>query len=199
MEQIHNLVRKIIDKIFTSLYKLSFSKLGRQSTLCMPFSVNGAKYMSVGSNVYIKSNAWLLAVDQPELSTNREKLFIGSNTYIGRNAHIVALRNVHLSEDVLIGDNVYITDNYHGYEQGTIPYKNQPVKFKKEVHIGSGSWLGENVCVLSARVGKQCIIGANSVVTKDIPDYSMAVGVPAKVVKRFDLNKNEWISCLAHD
>lgn len=199
MEQIHNLLRKIIDKLFTRLYKLSFSTLGRKSTLCMPFCVNGAKYMNLGSNVYIKSNAWLLAVDLPEHNTNREKLFIGSNTYIGRNAHIVALQKVYISEDVLMGDNVYIADNYHGFDNGIVPYKNQQIKFKKEVFIGPGTWLGENVCVLSASVGKQCIIGANSVVTKDIPDYSMAVGVPARVVKRFDLETNEWIRCSNND
>lgn len=195
MEQIHNLFRKLIDKLFTAFYKVSFYKLGRKSTLCMPFYVNGAKFMTIGCNVYIKQNAWLLAINKPEVSSNREKLTIGSTTYIGRNAHIVALHSVHIGENVLMGDNVYIADNYHGFEAGTVPYKNQEVRFKKEVLIGQGSWLGENVCVMSASVGKQCIIGANSVVTTDIPDYSMAVGAPAKVIKQFDRSKNQWVSC----
>ena len=60
------------------------------------------------------------------------------------------------------------------------------------VEIGEGSWLGENVCVLGTHIGKHCVIGANSVVTKDIPDYSVAVGIPAKVIKRFDLESKSW-------
>ncbi|MBL6657919.1 MAG: acyltransferase [Flavobacteriales bacterium] len=191
MERIHNFLKKIYDKAFTELYRSSFKKMGRKSILCMPFSVNGAKYISIESEVYIKPNSWLLALDD-DASTN-EKLSIGSKTYIGRNVHIVAIKGVHISSDVLISDNVYLADNYHHFENGNKPYKDQGVGFKKEVLIGQGSWLGENVCVLSSHIGKQCIIGANSVVTKDIPDYSMAVGTPAKVIKKFDYTTNCWI------
>ena len=52
--------------------------------------------------------------------------------------------------------------------------------------------MGENVCIIGASVGKHCVIGANSVVTKDIPDYSIAVGTPAKIIKRYDFNKERW-------
>lgn len=159
----------------------------------MPFSINGAKFMTIGSNVYIKSNSWLLAIDNQE-NSNTDKLTIGAKTYIGRNVHIVALKGVHISKNVLISDNVYLADNYHNFENGNIPYKNQGVGFKKEVLVGEGSWLGENVCVISSQIGKQCIIGANSVVTKDIPDYSMAVGSPAKVIKKFDQTTNSWVA-----
>lgn len=193
MERTHNFFKKIYDKVFTLLYKSSFRKLGKKSTLCMPFSINGAKFMTIGSNVYIKSNSWLLAIENQE-NSNTDKLTIGAKTYIGRNVHIVALKGVHISKNVLISDNVYLADNYHNFENGNIPYKNQGVGFKKEVLVGEGSWLGENVCVISSQIGKQCIIGANSVVTKDIPDYSMAVGSPAKVIKKFDQTTNSWVA-----
>ena len=193
MERIHNFFKKIYDKVFTLLYKSSFRKLGEKSTLCMPISINGAKFMTIESGVYIKSNSWLLAIDNQE-NSNIDKLTIGAKTYIGRNAHIVALKGVHISKNVLISDNVYLADNYHHFENGNTPYKNQGVGFKKEVLVGEGSWLGENVCVISAQIGKQCIIGANSVVTKDIPDYSMAVGSPAKVIKKFDQTTNSWVA-----
>jgi len=62
------------------------------------------------------------------------------------------------------------------------------------VHIGEGTWLGTNVVIVgSISVGKQCVIGANSVVTKDIPDYSVAVGIPAKVIKRYDFEQQQWV------
>lgn len=60
------------------------------------------------------------------------------------------------------------------------------------MRIGEGSWLGENVCVIGASVGKHCTIGANAVVTKDIPDYSVAVGIPAKVIKQYNFKTQRW-------
>ena len=69
----------------------------------------------------------------------------------------------------------------------------QPIKQINTVIVGDGSWLGENVCVIGAKIGKNCVIGANSVVTKDIPDYCVAVGAPAKVIKRFDFVNQQWI------
>jgi acetyltransferase-like isoleucine patch superfamily enzyme len=59
--------------------------------------------------------------------------------------------------------------------------------------IGDGAWLGENVCVIGASVGKQSVVGANSVVMQDIPDYCVAVGTPAKIIKRYSFEKKEWL------
>jgi len=68
----------------------------------------------------------------------------------------------------------------------------QRVRFKREVKIGEGSWIGESACIIGARVGKNCVIGANAVVTSDIPDYSVAVGVPAVVIKQFNQQVKKW-------
>lgn len=68
----------------------------------------------------------------------------------------------------------------------------QPIKQLNHVRIGEGAWLGENVCIIGASVGKQSVIGANSVVSKDIPDYCVAVGAPAIIVKRYNFDKNQW-------
>ena len=60
------------------------------------------------------------------------------------------------------------------------------------MEIGEGTWLGEGVCVIGAKIGKGCVIGANAVVTKDIPDYSVAVGSPAKVIKKYNSDTKRW-------
>ena len=73
----------------------------------------------------------------------------------------------------------------HGYENTKIPVKHQPLKQLKEVTIGEGSWIGENVCIIGASVGKNSVVGANSVVTNDIPPFSVAVGSPARVIKEY--------------
>ena len=67
------------------------------------------------------------------------------------------------------------------------------MKQLNEVLIGEGSWIGENVCIIGAFVGKNSIVGANSVVTNNIPDYCVAVGAPARVIKRYDHKDNQWV------
>ena len=192
MELIHNTYRKIRDKIFTFLYSFSFNKLAYKATISMPFRVDGARYISIEKDVFIRPNAWLLSVKDQHCPSFQIKLSIGEKTYIGRKAHIVALKKISISNNVLIGDNVYISDNFHRFDRVDIPFKDQGVGFKSEVEIDEGTWIGENVCIISAKIGKNCIIGANSVVLNDLPDYCMAVGSPAKIIKTFDSRTNTW-------
>ena len=114
------------------------------------------------------------------------------STTIGHYAHIIAMHSMTIEQNVLIADKVFISDCTHSYEDINKPVIRQEVKELSPVVIGEGSWIGENVCICGASVGKHCVIGANSVVTSDIPDYSVAVGSPARVVKKYDLNSNEW-------
>ena len=117
---------------------------------------------------------------------------IQSGTTIGHFAHIIALHSMTIEKNVLIGDKVFISDCTHSYEDINKPVLKQDVKEISPVVIGEGSWIGENVCICGASVGKHCVIGANSVVTSDVPDYCVAVGSPARVVKKFDFTSNEW-------
>ena len=80
----------------------------------------------------------------------------------------------------------------HGYEDLATPIMKQPIVQRNTVEIGEGSWLGENVCIIGSSIGKHCVIGANAVVTKDIPDYSVAVGAPAYIIKRYDEINQIW-------
>ena len=192
MEQIHNTYRRLRDKIFTFLYRFSFKELASKSTLSMPFCVEGAKYIAIKKDVFIKSNAWLLALNQFDLTSEDTKLSIDEGTYIGRNIHIVSLKSIRIGKNVLIADNVYIADNYHRFNRVDLPFKDQGVGFKAKVEIGDGTWLGENVCVISCKIGKQCVVGANSLVINDVPDYSMVAGIPAKIIKVYNHTTKSW-------
>ncbi len=119
---------------------------------------------------------------------------VGEGCVFGYNNHITAIESVRIGDHVLTANNVYISDNLHCYEDIHLPIIHQPVRMKKEVEIGSGSWLGENVCIIGARIGRNCVIGANAVVTQDIPDYCVAVGVPARVIRYYDSVQLAWIS-----
>jgi len=172
-------------------YKALFGKIGIRSIIVNPLKIDGAKNIEIGNRVYIAYKSWLACL--PLTGEKECKLIIGDGCRIGNFNHIYATKSVILERDVLTADKVYISDNLHGYEDVTVPIWKQPIVQKREVFIGQGSWLGENVCVIGANIGKHCIIGANSVVTKDIPDYSVAVGAPAKVIRKFDYDQNKWI------
>ena len=187
------LIQKLKDKInkgyFLIFYKSSFKAFGKHSAISFPFQVDGARFVSIGKKAYIHKNAWLLALQNDSISPN---LIIQDNTYIGRSVHIVCINSVTVCNDVLISDKVYISDNLHEYRDIKIPIKNQNIIDKGHVIIGENTWLGENVCVIGSSVGKHCVIGANSVVVKDIPDYSIAVGSPAVVIKSYNKSTNMW-------
>ena len=110
---------------------------------------------------------------------------IGDRCLIGRGSGIVGHFSIEIGDDVWTGHNVYITDQNHGYEDVSLPISKQSQP-ERSVKIGSGSWLGYGSVVLpGVTIGEHCVIGANSVVTRDVPSYSVAVGVPARVIKRY--------------
>ena len=110
---------------------------------------------------------------------------IGDRCLIGRGSGIVGHFSIDIGDDVWTGHNVYITDQNHGYEDVSLPISKQSQP-ERAVKIGSGSWLGYGSVVLpGVTIGEHCVIGANSVVTRDVPSYSVAVGVPARVIKRY--------------
>ena len=92
-------------------------------------------------------------------------LTIGNRSTLGFNNHITSVNKVIIEEDVLTANNVYISDNIHEYSDVTMPIIKQPIRFQGSVRIGKGSWLGENVCVIGASVGRNSVVGANAVVT----------------------------------
>jgi acetyltransferase-like isoleucine patch superfamily enzyme len=187
--------QKIKNSLYLRFFKLfvssKFKYFGNKSSLLFPLKINGLENISIGHNVNIAYKTWLAAV--PHTGSKNCELIIGDGTCIGNFNHIYATSSIIIGKNVLTADKVYISDNLHNYEDITVPIINQPIKQINTVIIGDGSWLGENVCIIGAKVGKNCVIGANSVVTKDIPDYCVAVGAPAQIIKRFSLDKQKWL------
>lgn len=171
-------------------WRILLKSFGCKSQLVSPLSLEGKKNISIGNKVYVGYKTWLAAL--PLTGEKSCLLELQDGVTIGHFNHIYATKKIILEKDVLTADRVYISDNLHGYSDIYMPIKNQPIIQHGEVVIGEGSWLGENVCVLGAKIGKHCVIGANSVVTRDIPDYSVAVGAPAKIIKRYDFTTETW-------
>jgi len=185
---------KIVNYIKHRLYYLcnrhKFKYLAPNSYIKNPLRIDGKRYISICKKVIVQQQTWLAAL--PLAGAETCHLSIGDGSIIGNFNHIYATGEIIIGENVLTADKVYISDNQHEYENIFIPILEQPIKQLPPMTIGDGTWLGENVCVLGVSIGKNCVIGANSVVTKEIPDYSVAVGVPARIIKKYNLNTNRW-------
>lgn len=173
-----------------SFYKLRFKKIGYKSWILSPLLIEGYSNISIGDRVVIGRKSWLAS---KSISLNVEsKLIIGDGCIIGNFNHIYATDEVIIEKNVLTADKVYIADCSHCYEDVKTPILKQPIKQLNKVVIGEGSWIGENVCIIGASIGKGCVIGANSVVNKDIPEFSVAVGIPARVIKKYNFESQKW-------
>ena len=177
-------------KFFYLIHAPLMHRLGTGAFMFRPFRIDGANAISIGPRTVMQKSGWLYAGGEGEAPVMR----IGSDCVFGYANHITAVRKVMIGDKVLTANNVYISDNLHAYEDVSRPIINQPVLFKGEVVIGDGCWIGENVCIIGASIGRNSVIGANAVVTRDIPEYSVAVGAPAVVIRRFDKSLNRWVS-----
>lgn len=155
--------------------------------------VEGNENITIGKDSFIGEGSELLAYkfhfDKPLDS----HLTIGNHVRITARCRITCAGNICIGNDSLLGPDVFITDHNHGMNPELKGgYSPQDITVK-DVMIGEGVWLGQRVCVLpGVTVGNHSIIGANSVVTKNIPPYSMAVGAPARIVKQWNFDKRKW-------
>ncbi|HAS91570.1 MAG TPA: acetyltransferase [Clostridiales bacterium] len=130
---------------------------------------------------------------------NLKTLYFGKDCEIGDNVHIVAYEKVSIGDNCLMASKIFISDTSHGNYSGEVQSSpsevpNDRALITKPVIIGDNVWIGENVCILlGVTIGNGCIIGANSVVNKSLPSNSIAVGIPAKIVKEYNSVTMQWI------
>lgn len=180
-------IKALIGKIKTSWYRLFMGKVGEKTVISIPSKVHNPKSIYLMKNIYIDAGSWLYAVNEVE-----SRLYIGEKTQIGRFFHCVAYNNVEIQDNVLIAERVFISDCNHQYRSINKPILEQGVYPISSVVVGSGTWIGEGASIIGAKIGKNCVIGANAVVLTDVEDYCVAVGNPAKIVKRYNEKLKLW-------
>ena len=123
-------------------------------------------------------------------------IVIEDNCAIGTQTIISARNLIHIERDVLIAQWVLIVDHNHAYEDITIPIVNQGITEGGRIRIGQGSWIGRGAVILCPKgeltIGRNCVVAANSVVTRSIPDYSLVAGLPARIIRQYDLETKTW-------
>lgn len=158
-----------------------FSRFGERSILHRPRWLVGAHKVEIGADVFIHQGAWI-AAERDSWGAPGPAVTIGDGVAINTGVTIAAAERIVIEDGVLMACNVLVIDCDHTMDGPNLNAAYNPL-VSAPVRIGRGSWLGQNVVVLrGVDIGERCIIGAGAVVRGDIPDYSIAVGVPARVV-----------------
>lgn len=180
-------VRTIKAKILFPFRKMVYGGFGKKSDIYRPLMIVNKRKIFVGNNVMIRDFARIEPVTEWNGEEYNPIIKIGDNVSIEQNLHLVCARKVIIEDDVTISANVMIMDNSHQYNDN-VDVLQQGLDIKETV-VRRGAFIGKNVCVMpGVTLGKYCVVGANAVVTHDVPDYAVVAGVPAKVIK---LNKGE--------
>lgn len=177
--------------VYTGYKRHAFKKVG-DGTLISPYCtrIEGGE---VGSGCTFGCGLWLSEIHQYGNIKYSPTLKIGNNCKFGEFNHIAAINYIEIGNGVLTGQYVLIEDHSHGMSDISSTTTLQPSKrelvSKGTIIIEDNVWLGDKVAVLAGvKIGKGSIIGANSVVTHDIPPFTVAVGAPAKVIRKLDSN-----------
>ena len=164
-----------------------FAAFGRGSMATFPpGSVFGERWIVIGEDTLIGAFVSLSAGMVPGQDLGQVPVLrIGDRCVIGRGSHVVAHKSLVIGDDVFTGPYVYITDQNHCYADPDVPIGRQ-MPLNSAVSIGSGSWLGAGAVVLpGARIGRNVVIAAGSVVRGTVPDHCVVAGVPARVVRSY--------------
>ena len=178
-------IKFFIGFIKAKIYNLKAKKriyIGRYTKV-----ING-KRIKIGNNVSIRPDCFLCCDKESDIEI-KDKVDIGARN------RIISGKRIVIEESVQTGPNVFISDIDHKYDMVGIPIKEQGtiIKDGEGIKIGYGSWIGTNSVIIgNVTIGKGVAIGANSVVTKDLPDYCVAVGSPARIIKKYNQNTRKW-------
>ena len=179
----------LYNKLYTERMKKVFASVGDNAYIMSNIYVRGGQKIIIGNNFYCY---WGVRIETYSCHNGMKfnpQIIIGNNVSINPDCHIGAINRIEIHDGVLMDSRVFITDHFHGKinrEELLVSPQKRILFAKGTVIIKKNAWLGEGVAVMpGVTIGENSVIGANAVVTKDIPDNSIAVGIPAKVIKQF--------------
>lgn len=191
------LTRKILKILgvtdYISLWhKFFFIKAHWSDVIKFPLIIS-PRCIKLGRNVHIGFNARIEGISQYNNMKYKPLITICDNVSIEQNLHLTCANRILIGRNTAIAANVTITDIHHPYTDISVSVERQDLDVKETI-IGEDCKIYNNVVILpGVHIGKHVTIGANSVVTTDISDFSVAVGTPARIVKRYDFNTSTWV------
>lgn len=184
-----------------------FASCGKNTSIELPLRCMNPERIHIGDEVCLGPGCLLFALDKyptwsmedpshrHPVQTFDSRIVIGNNVSATGYLQIAAQKEIVIEDDVMFASNIHVNDGLHGFETADEPYMYQPMFRIAPIHIKRGCWIGQNVVVLpGVTIGELSIIGANSVVTKSVPARCIAVGSPARVIKKWDESAHKWVS-----
>jgi acetyltransferase-like isoleucine patch superfamily enzyme len=154
-----------------------------------------ACYIRIGDNVLFERNVRVDVVVVPR--HNEPVILIDDGCDLGQRVTILALNRIHIERENLFGPSVFVTDHNHAFDDVTVPIMRQGTTNGGTVRIEQGCWFGFGAAVICSQgelvIGRNSVIGANSVVTRSVPPYSVVTGNPARIMKQFDPATGQWV------
>lgn len=167
---------------------LKGSYIGRNVRIGRKCHFRGKNQAYIGNNTKLGDNCFIEIIG----INKKDKLHIGDNVSVTGSLFVSCMEKITIGDNALIANNVRIYDSNHGMNPDLGNYEEQEFS-KKRVFIDEGVWIGDNVIILAgATIGKKCIIGAGSIVTGEVPAYTIAAGVPAKPIKKWNSKNQNW-------
>jgi len=191
--QLYLSIENKLSKIFTLLIRRSFKGFGRRSIISFPNRFDNAKSISVGDDVIIYKNCWIMAVDRWYGQTYNGTIHIADNAVISQGVQMSAADSISIGKNTGIGKNCVVVDHLHDYSIIDRPIMSSPLTRPSAIVIEEDVFVGVN-CVIGpgAHIGKHAFIGGNSVVSGTIPPFCVAVGNPARVIRRYNRTRMKW-------
>lgn len=161
--------------------------------------VRGSKFIHFGRNVYVHGHLWMEAIATYRTQQFRPGIEIGDDVSFSEGVHITCIDRISIGRGVLFGSRVYVSDHNHGIYKGPLQSHPQEPPTQRQlggggvVEIGDHVWIGDNAVIVGPiMIGRGSIVGANSVVRADVPEFTMVGGIPARALKRFEQATGQW-------
>jgi acetyltransferase-like isoleucine patch superfamily enzyme len=181
--QQYRLWLRVKNRLFSLAVRRSFARFGRGSLIQLPVSLWGEAAIEIGNKVHLGANSWLHAL-APVEDGKEAVISIGDRCIFSGDLTISATLGVTIGDDVIMGRGVHISDHSHEFRDITTPVRDQGVTPAKRVAVGSGSWIGQGVIICpGVKIGRNAVIGGNSVVRSDVPDFCVYAGIPARLIR----------------
>ncbi len=177
------------------LRRLFYGSCGKKSLIYNPLLITNKKNIYMGDNVFFRDGARIEIIKEWQNQKFDSKLVIGSNTSFEQNSHITSAGSIKIGHDCVFSARTMITNINHDYKTLSTNVLKQKL-ICNDVVIGDYCFVGMDVKIFpGVTIGDNVIIGANSIVMHDIPSYCVAVGCPAKVIKKYNFDSKEWERC----
>ncbi len=193
-------LHRILTKLYSIWVSLTYPFASRGHNLSIHYSCDlsrlKAHRIKLGNSVRILKDVLVDVVAPPE-QNGEPIVVIDDNVGLGPCCQISARNCVHIERDIIVAQSVLISDHRCAFEDGRLPNCEQGVAKGGMVRIGQGSWIGHGAAIICTRgelvLGRNCVVAANALVTRSFPAYSVIIGNPAGVIRRFDPVKNKWV------